>query len=95
MSQINLTFEECFRLYIAEPILGFFLDNPSIKTTIVLAPSLFDAHHTFCFPQPAFAKTLFQYVLFALRSPRPLDLHVTSHGAYTACSGMMTTTPTL
>ena len=58
-----LTFEECFQLNIAEPILGFVLDNPDIKTTIVLAPSVDDAHHTFCFPQPAFAKKLFRYVL--------------------------------
>ena len=58
---ISLTFEECFRLYVAEPILGFALDNPDVKTTIMLAPSLDDVHHTYCFPQPAFAKSAFQW----------------------------------
>ncbi len=66
---VTLTFEDCFRLYVAEPIRAFLEEHPDIKTTLLLAPSLDDAHHTFCFPQPAFAKSSFQCV--RRRSSKP------------------------
>lgn len=58
---VEMTFEELFNLTIAEPIRGWFEDNPHVQTTIILAPSTEDVFHHCVFPQPALARSLFTW----------------------------------